>query len=259
MNHLSWLENMGIEIVFCRREGLPERADVMAFGAHPDDVEIGCGGLLARAAGDGRKVLIVDLTRGEQGSRGTPEERKKEAAEAAAVLGAEGRLNLCLPDRGIDNREKYLAKVVAVIRLFRPRLVLLPPWQDRHPDHEKASRLVQEAVFAAGLRKMLPELNPYRPEQVLYYYLGSTPFLPHIIVDVSNHHEIKERAIAAHRSQFGDGGWEAIVSQGGYPYLLDSRDRFFGALIGGRYGEGYMSRGPLPLPDPLSSLGKFLL
>lgn len=230
-----------------------ESVDIIAFGAHPDDVEIGCGGYVAKSVGLGYTVGIVDLTQGEMGSNGTVEGRRQEALEGAAILGAAWRENLAIPDRHVEINDDNLAKVVRVIRRFRPKIILAPYWEDRHPDHVGASNLINDAYFASGLKKFVPDLKGYRPAAVLYYFLNRTPKEPSFIVDVTEYHGKKQEAIAAHQSQFQmlAKGWETVLNSGSYLNVLDSRDRYFGSLIGARYGEGFVTKYPVPMPDPM--------
>lgn len=234
---------------------MTENIDIIAFGAHPDDVEIGCGGYLAKSVGLGYSVGIVDLTRGEMGSNGTVEQRREEALNAAGILGASWRENLAIPDRHVEVNDEYLAKVVRLIRSFRPKIILAPYWEDRHPDHVNASKLIDEAHFAAGLKKFVPDLKGYRPAAVLNYFLNRTPQMPSFIVDISEFRDKKEAAIAAHKSQFSllKDGWETVLNGGNYLYVLDSRDRYYGSLIGSRYGEGFAVKNPIPMPDPMKA------
>lgn len=228
-----------------------DRVDVIAFGAHPDDVEIGCGGLLAKEAALGHRVGIVDLTRGEMGTNGTVEERKAEGEAAAKILGAVWRKNLEIPDRHIERSEGNLAKVVEVLRLYRPTIILIPYWNDRHPDHVAASNLVTEAHFTSGLIKFLPELKPYRPKEMLYYFLNYEQE-PSFVVNVTDYYDQKRQAIAAHDSQFGRRNpMLPTVVNTRFPYRLESRDRHLGARINAQYGEGFVVRNLLAIHDPV--------
>lgn len=228
-----------------------DRVDVIAFGAHPDDVEIGCGGLLAKEAALGHRVCIVDLTRGEMGTNGTVEERKAEGEAAAKILGAVWRKNLEIPDRHIERSEENLAKVVEVLRLYRPTIILIPYWNDRHPDHVAASNLVTEAHFTSGLIKFLPELKPYRPKEMLYYFLNYEQE-PSFVVNVTDYYDQKRQAIAAHDSQFGRRNpMLPTVVNTRFPYRLESRDRHLGARINAQYGEGFVVRNLLAIHDPV--------
>jgi len=173
-----------------------ENVDIIAFGAHPDDVEIGAGGLLAKEAALGYRVGIADLTRGEMGTRGTPDVRLEEARKAAEILGAIWRINLEMPDGNITADHENVMKVARVIRTYRPKVIIAPYWDDRHPDHVNTSRLVTEAHFKAGLRKLEPELEAFRPNIVLYYFLNRMEGFS-FIVDISEHYPRKQEAVNA--------------------------------------------------------------
>lgn len=234
------------------------KIEVMAVGAHPDDVEVGTGGLLATFIKQGLKVGVVDLTAGEMASNGTTEERHEEARRAAEVLGLTWRKCLGIPDRGIATEKKYLLQLVEVIRQSRPRLILCPYWEDRHPDHVNASRLVQEAHFDAGLAKVDCQLPPFRAEQIWYYFLARAAE-PTFIVDVSDCYQTKRLAMTAHASQFGKdlNRTETFLNAGPGNMLsiIESRDRYFGSLIGKMYGEGFITPAPLAIHNPLGLLG----
>ncbi len=232
------------------------KVDILAFGAHPDDVEIGAGGLLAKETALGYKIGIVDLTRGEMGSRGTPEIRAGEADRAAGILGAAWRLNLEMPDGNVTVNEENVMKVARVIRKYKPSILIAPFWDDRHPDHVRASQLVTEAHFKAGLKKLEPELQAFRPNVILYYFLNRMQDYS-FIVDVSEHYAKKQEAIAAHHSQFGASGLKPLAVLGVKAPLqfIESRDRFQGAQIGKAYGEAFLVRTPVPVSDPMKVWG----
>ncbi|PKM81565.1 MAG: bacillithiol biosynthesis deacetylase BshB1 [Firmicutes bacterium HGW-Firmicutes-14] len=234
----------------------PETVDILAFGAHPDDVEIGAGGLIAKETSLGYKVGIIDLTMGEMGSRGTPEIRAEEAETASRILGAEWRMNLKMPDGGITADNENIMKVTRVIRTYRPKILLAPYWDDRHPDHIRTGQIVTEAHFKAGLRKLEPELKAFRPSIIIYYFLNRIESLS-FVVDVSLHYEKKREAIGAHYSQFGEGGLKPLAVLGVKAPLqfIESRDRFYGAQIGVAYGEAFLVRTPVPLDDPMKTWG----
>jgi N-acetylglucosamine malate deacetylase 1 len=224
-----------------------EPLEVLAFSAHPDDAEIGCGGALALAARRGLRVGVVDLTDGERATRGTPARRNAERAAATRTLRLSERIALGLPDGELGRSHEAVARVVAVIRDTRPRTVLAPNDVDRHPDHEAAARLVRQACFEAGLESVGSGAL-HRPAHQ-FSYMAHSPFEPSFVVDISAVWEQKETAVACYRSQFGsdDGGPATAVSGGGFLELLEVRARWFGAMIGVRHGEPYLSRGPVPL------------
>lgn len=236
--------------------GNEEKVDIIAFGAHPDDVEIGAGGFLAKEAALGYKIGIVDLTRGEMGSRGTPDIRAGEADRAAEILGVKWRLNLELPDGSVTVDHESIMKVARVIRKYKPKIVITPYWDDRHPDHVKTSQLITEAYFKAGLQKIEPELKAHRPNVVLYYFLNRMENYS-FIVDVSKFYEKKQEAVLAHESQFGAAGLKPLAVLGVKVPLqfIESRDRFQGAQIGAAYGEAFLVRTPIPVDDPMKIWG----
>jgi len=232
------------------------QVDIMAFGAHPDDVEIGAGGLLAKETALGYKIGIVDLTRGEMGTRGTPEIRDEEAQNAARLLGAVWRENLEMPDSGVAVTLENVMQVARLLRLCRPSIIIAPYWDDRHPDHSRASQLVTEAHFKAGLKKLMPELKAFRPKIIMYYFLNRMDNYS-FIVDVSGQYEQKQAAVEAHYSQFGDAGMKPLAVLGVRRPLqfIESRDRFQGAQIGTAYGEAFLIRTPVPVDNPMQVWG----
>ncbi|RMG40041.1 MAG: bacillithiol biosynthesis deacetylase BshB1, partial [Methanobacteriota archaeon] len=211
--------------------------DILAFGAHPDDVELGCGGTLLKLAKLGYRTGIVDLTRGEMGTRGTPEEREKEAQSAAQLLKADLRVNLRIPDANIENSKENQLKVIECIREYTPRMILLPYPEDRHPDHIHASHLVKEAAFYSGLKKLQgSSLPPHRPSRLIYYMM-TNEFTPSFIVDISEEFEGKIAALKAHTSQFHNPeypGEETFISSRNYWEAIEFRARHFGWLAGVR-------------------------
>jgi bacillithiol biosynthesis deacetylase BshB1 len=230
--------------------------DLLAFGPHPDDVELGMGGTLARHNAAGYGTAIVDLTRGEMGSNGTPAIRIAEGEEAARILGCAWRSNLALPDRGLEYRDpEQLRKAVNAIRAVRPRVVAINWGVDRHPDHGAACRLMEEAVFTAGLRRYETEYEAYRPAKVLYYFINDEAE-PSFYVDITPFQAKKSESVFAHRSQFhvGDGDVETRLNRaGGLPYLVDSRDRLFGAKVGVQYAEGFIVKQPRLVADVITA------
>ena len=224
--------------------------DAVFFGAHPDDVELTSGGLAARLASHGHAVAVVDLTRGEAASRGTPEERAHEAAEAAKALGVASRSSLALPDLGLDRRDPaQLRAVVESLRAHRPRLVVAPDRHDAHPDHIEASHLVARACYLSGLARFPAEGERHRPERLLFALYRTTP-APHLVVDVTAVWGRRMAALAAHRSQLGPGpGPATYLTPPDFLAEVESRARVLGAAIGVRYGEGYRSRGPIGVTD----------
>jgi bacillithiol biosynthesis deacetylase BshB1 len=227
--------------------------DIGAFCAHPDDAELVMGGTLALEAARGRRIVLVDLTRGECGSRGTPETRAAEAAEAARILGVVRRESLGLPDAALSPVPEQRDVVVGALRRLRPRLVLLQHWEQRHPDHAASSRLVQDACFAAGLRNYRPELgDAFRPSK-LVYALGTTEqaeSVPSFVVDIGAVWETKLRAIRAFASQFSAEPGETVeLPFARFQQAVELAARRQGQRIGVELGEGFVTREPLQLED----------
>jgi bacillithiol biosynthesis deacetylase BshB1 len=221
--------------------------DILAFSPHPDDAELGCGGSLILAADSGLNVAVADLSAGEMSSRGTAEERQGEKEEAADRLGLRSRILVGLPDGEIGTEPAHRLAVIQLIRETRPRLVLAPYGQDRHPDHVRASQLVKDACFLAGVGK-IGTGGPYRPEWV-YYYMIHHPFEPSFVVDVSSVWDRKMAAVAAYRSQFqsADGEFQTAISRPDFMRFVEARSIVYGAMIGAAYGEAFYLPGPVPL------------
>lgn len=221
--------------------------DILAFAAHPDDAEVGCGGSLILAADRGLRVAVADLSAGECSSRGSPEQRGQETRRASELLGLAGRYNLGLPDSAIGADVAQRLPVIALVRELRPRVVLAPYWEDRHPDHGAAGRLVREACFFAGVGRVGTG-TPHRPEQV-YFYMLHQPFEPSFVVDVSAVWERRKAALLAYGSQFQGGGEgpQTAISRPDFGRYLEARAITYGAMIGAAYGEAFCLPGPLPL------------
>jgi len=229
--------------------------DLLVFGPHPDDLEIGLGGTIARHVAAGDRVGLCDLTAGEMGSNGTVEDRLAEAQAAAAVLGVAWRENLRWPDRRFGREPSCLDDAVRFIRRHRPRVVAVPYWSDRHPDHVAASELLTEAVFNAGLRRYQPDADAWKVESVSYYFINDAA-TPSFLVDVSDHYETKRRALDCHVTQFqppAPGGAAATrLNTPIFRQLIESRDGQFGALAGVRWAEGFVVREPVMRPGLLA-------
>ncbi|HAI20923.1 MAG TPA: bacillithiol biosynthesis deacetylase BshB1 [Clostridiales bacterium UBA8153] len=227
--------------------------DILAFGAHPDDVEIGMAATVAKHTRSGRSVGIIDLTCGELGTNGTVADRLAEGLRAARVLGAAFRENLGLPDRGIEDTAAHRRVVVEAIRQHRPQVVCVSRGVDRHPDHVAAYRLVNAACFDSGLRRLEAAGTPHRPLRILYYFIN-LDCRPDFIVDVSDAYPAKVEALACHSSQFqlGPGQYPTTLNQPGFPRLVRGRDAYFGALIGAEFGEGFVVREPVKVQDLVS-------
>lgn len=219
--------------------------DLLVFGPHPDDLEIGLGGTIALHTSLGMRVGLCDLTAGEMGSNGTVPERLAESEAARVVLGAAWRENLGWPDRRIGKDPAHLDHAVAFIRRHRPRVVAAPYWSDRHPDHVAASQVLTEACFNAGLSRYPADGPAWRPEWICYYFIndGATPSF---MVDVSAHYERKQQALDCHVSQFrAAGSVPTRLNTPLFRQMIESRDAQFGALAGVRWAEGVVVRDPI--------------
>ncbi|MEO5739890.1 MAG: bacillithiol biosynthesis deacetylase BshB1 [Vicinamibacterales bacterium] len=220
--------------------------DLLAFGPHPDDLEIGLGGTLAKHAALGHSVGLCDLTRGEMSSNGTPDERVKEAEAAARILGAAWRENLALPDRAIGAAPDHVRRVVELIRRARPRAIAIPYWQDRHPDHESSAALLRDAVFNAKLARYEAAGDPWQPQWVCHYFINDAGPVS-FVVDVSDHYQAKRQALACYASQFARAtqSAETRLNSPSFSQLIESRDSQFGALAGVRFAEGIVVNEPV--------------
>ena len=231
--------------------------DALAIGAHPDDVELGCGGTLAGLVESGHSVGILHLTSGEAGTRGDAETRRAEARAAASILGAELHLLDCGDGElrtGRDEEDSLIRK----LREIRPRLVLAPSPEDRHPDHRRAYRLVRDACFYAGLEKRSPDLGAaHRPSAMFSYMQHDVSFVPSFIVDVSSTWDRKMSSLDAYSSQLhpsgpaseGDEGSATKTSSPEFRSAIEGRARHYGQLIGARFGEPFSSRDALAIHD----------
>ena len=232
--------------------------DILAFGAHPDDVELFAGGTLAKMAALGHAAGIADMTRGEMGSRGTPAQRKREARLAAEVLGLKVRDNLALRDGEVLVTPAARLRVIRLLRKYRPLVVLTHYWEDRHPDHVNTSRLVAEAAHHAGLAKIETGQGRYRPQVILYFKLPAR-LTPTFVVDVSEHLEQRNAAIAAYRSQLFDPSSRepaTYLSRPDFMTHVENIHSYYGTLIGTSKGEGFHMKGVLELHDLVDYFGK---
>lgn len=229
------------------------KLDILAIGAHADDVEIGMGGTIAKYASEGKKIGICDLTKAELSSNGTVELRLQEAEKAAEVLGVVVRETLGLPDRGLYMKEEYIKKIVRTIRQYRPRLLFAPYLEDRHPDHGNCARLVEEAVFSAGIKNYDTGdgLRPHRV-QALYFYMINGFHKPDFVIDISSYMETKKHSLQAYESQFikTNTSYETPLVNG-YIESVEARERLFGKDAGVTYAEGFMSKTPIVIRDLL--------
>lgn len=226
---------------------MSDPVDVLAIGAHPDDAEIGCAGVLIMSADAGRRVAVADLTAGELATHGSPDERATEARRAAEIMGLSQREALGLPDGGLGTKHEQRAAVVNLLRELRPRIVLAPQAEDRHPDHAAAGELTRAACFLAGVAKF-GHGSPHRPSR-LYHYMLHQPFTPSFVVDITAVWERKLAAAGAYASQFGLPSDEARTAIGGRRFLelLEDRASLYGAMIGVERGEAFRTAGPLGL------------
>jgi bacillithiol biosynthesis deacetylase BshB1 len=238
---------------------MTDGAHVLAFGGHPDDVELAVGGTILVLRGKGYEVAIVDCTRGELGTRGTAEVRATEAQEAARRLGVARRINLGLPDGSLRATDEARAKVVEVIRRLKPVIVLAPRPDDLHPDHAHAAVLVREAAFLAGVAKYGGGGSPHRPRAVLQY-ASHTMFTPSLVVDISEHFEKKKQAALAYKSQFFDPASKepaTYLASSGFWDWWEGRARHFGNLVGAKYGEPFLVEAPVLVKDPVAQFLDF--
>ncbi len=225
------------------------KVDILVLAAHPDDAELGCAGTILKHISYGHKVGVVDFTRGELGTRGTPETRAAEAADAAKIMGLSVRDNLGLPDGFFLNDKHHQLQVVTAIRKYQPEIVLANAIHDRHPDHRRGAELAFEACFLAGLAKVQTadqgkQQQPWRPKNV-YHYVQSQFIKPDFVIDVTPFWEKKMEAIRAYKTQFYDPSSkeaETYISKPGFLDMLQSRAVEYGHAIGAKYGEGFTVR-----------------
>lgn len=239
------------------------KLDVLVFASHPDDAELGCGGTIAALVQQGKKVGIIDLTKGEMGTRGTDQTRAKEAEKATEILGVSYRKNLDLGDSYLLNTRENQVRIIEQVRLTQPHICITGAPFDRHPDHGKGTTLTLDAIFYSGLKKIETtdssgnSQTPWRPSHILQY-MQDRPMEPDFIFDISDHWEKKKAAILAFNSQFNvknlDKESETYISSENYFKQLEARVRYFGHLAGFTYGEAfkyYLSPAPLKNMDML--------
>ncbi|MCY8372554.1 bacillithiol biosynthesis deacetylase BshB1 [Bacillus haynesii] len=227
--------------------------DILAFGAHSDDVEIGMGGTIAKYTKKGFQIGICDLTQAELSSNGTVETRKSEAALAAEILGASPRISLTLPDRGLFPSQAAIRETVAVIRKHKPKLVFVPYPKDRHPDHGHAAEIVEEAVFSAGIHKYEDaEKQPAHKVQNVYYYMINGFHKPEFVIDISETINQKKESLAAYQSQFTRSRQSVETPlTNGYIETVEAREKLLGKEVGVAYAEGFFSKRTLLLNNDL--------
>lgn len=226
------------------------KLDILVLSVHPDDAELGCAGTLLKHIAEGKKAGIVDLTRGELGTRGSAEIRDAEAARSAEILGLSVRDNLAIPDGFFTNTQEYQLKVIQAIRKYQPEIIIGNAKHDRHPDHGRAHQLIDTAAFLSGLRKIETYDNgelqePWRAN-ILLSFIQDEYIKPDIIVDVTDHWDRKVESIKAFGSQFFNPNWEnepqTYISSPGFIEGIEGRAREFGKIIGVTYAEGFTSR-----------------
>ena len=232
------------------------KLDILAFGAHPDDVELGCGGTLLKSIKEGKKTGVIDLTQGELGTRGSKYTRAQEAEKASEILGISIRENLEFEDGFFEQSYTNKLKIIEKIRYYKPEIVLIPSIKDRHPDHGRASELISDSCFLAGLPKIVTsKLEAFRPKIVLSY-IQWQPLKPHIIIDISEYMKAKLEAVSAYKTQFyffGIQGIQTPISTKNFLNSLTSRAQDLGMIKGVDYAEGFLMTTP-PLINSLSDL-----
>jgi N-acetylglucosamine malate deacetylase 1 len=228
------------------------KLDLLAIAAHPDDVELTCGGTLLKMAQLGYKTGILDLTAGEMGTRGTVEARAKEAAKAAKLLGVQWRETLGVPDSDVQPARQHKMRLAAVIRRLQPRTVILPYWEARHPDHYNASTLAYEGCFLAGLKQLPLEGEPHRPFKIIYS-IAYASVRPTFVVDITPQYKRRRRAILAFGSQFRSGKTakknKVFLAIDRLEDEMNQLARHFGQMIGVHYGEPFLQKELMRVDD----------
>ena len=219
--------------------------DILAIGAHADDVEIGMAGTIAKLSKRGRKIVICDLTEAELSSNGSPTLRKIEAETAAGILGAEERINLGFPDRGISLTDSQINKVVTLIRTYRPKVIFAPYAVDRHPDHGHASNLIAEAAFTSGIHGFKDQENLPAHKAPVYFYMINGIHNPQFVINTTNEIDTKKASLTAYKSQFMPENGVVTPLTEGYVETVIARDRVMGKEVGCTFAEGFLSSKPL--------------
>ncbi len=225
------------------------KLDILVFAAHPDDAELGCSGTILKHISKGKKIGIIDLTRGELGTRGTAQTRDQEAADATQIMGLHVRKNLNMRDGFFRNDEQHQLQIIQALRTYRPEIVLANAYHDRHPDHGRACNLVTDAVFLSGLMKIETTFNgqtqqAWRPKLILHY-IQDHYIKPDIVVDITNFWDQKMKCIQAFKTQFYNPeikGTETYISSPDFVKFLEARAREFGKYTNSTYAEGFTSR-----------------
>lgn len=236
-----------------------EKLDILVFAAHPDDAELSCSGTIIKYLKAGKKVGIVDLTAGEMGTRGTAETRKIEAQIANQIMKISVRENLNMPDCFFENNKENQLKIIHMIRKYQPQIVLANAITDRHPDHGRAAQLVEDAAFQSGLLKIDTLENgisqaPHRP-QAVYHYIQDTYIQPDFIIDITAEIDLKKAAILAYQTQFFDPNStepQTYISSPDFIETVLARNREFGKIVGGVFGEGFTSKKIIGVKDIFS-------
>jgi len=230
--------------------------DILAIAAHPDDVEQTCGGTLIKMAEKGYRTGVLDLTAGDMGTRGTPEQRIEESLTAAKIMLASYRDNLRFPDARLENTISARMTLALKIRETRPRVVILPYWEGRHPDHYRAAELGYEACFLAGLKKLDEYSEPHRPYKILYSSIYAN-VTPSFVVDISAQFERRMAALLSYRSQYGGGeGGELFPDEAEIRERLGAVARFYGNLVGVKYGEPFVVKETMLVEDVVAMGGR---
>lgn len=242
---------------------MTEQLDVLAFGAHPDDIELMCAGTLIKLGGLGYKTGAISLTAGELGSRGTTEIRQSEHEAASKLMGLAMSKILDLPDGHVQATSENRLKVIRELRAFRPKIVLAPFWETRHPDHGHCSHLLREAAFYSGLKKIITGQSPFRPVRVLYY-MENYDFVPSFIVDISDSFDVKMAAIKTYQSQvFSQNALinepSTYIASAEFMEAIRIRAEFWGQKIGVKYGEPFLVRESLQINDPVAHFSQYAL
>ena len=233
------------------------KLDVLAFSAHPDDIELAAAGTIIKLNKQGHAVGVADMTRGEFGTRGTMEIRQKEAEEAGKLMNLKVRECLDIPDGGVTvTRENHL-KVIRLLRKYRPRIVINHYWKARHADHMATSNIVTEACYLSGLAKIETGQERWRPKRILYHQL-LYDVIPSFVVDISQEIEQKWKVVRAHKSQFFDPESkepETILSAPVFLEMINTKMRYWGELIGATHAEAFLTTEPFAIPDIVQALG----
>ena len=235
------------------------KLDILVFAAHPDDAELSCSGTIIKYLKAGKRVGIVDLTAGEMGTRGTAATRKIEAENANQIMGISVRENLNMPDCFFENNKENQLKIIQMIRKYQPQIVLANAITDRHPDHGRAAQLVEDAAFQSGLLKIETSDNgksqaPHRP-QAIYHYIQDTYIQPDFIIDITAEIDLKKAAILAYQTQFFDPNStepQTYISSPDFIETVLARNREFGKIVGGVFGEGFTSKKIIGVKDIFS-------